>query len=273
MRIYNDSIFIRNYNIAGGFVMLFLTILFFSWGTLGLLFFIKPTQTKLKEGLAKGGLLSNLKNIVQDVSEEGGDEDAMVNVTFFQKPIAENRDFYGQLTSDLQKEFSFLFILDHPKHLAKQLSYKIGGENQLFFSTVFNFIYTYRKIISLALLTEIYNELVRLANDEPNTLTLLNEAMIRTTYYRRKDQAFLTKTIAVAQADISLHQHVLKSEKMYIHSFVRLAIILEKKKDFKGAIKLIDDALKRQLKDRTKGGFEKRRERNEIKMKHIKGNA
>jgi hypothetical protein len=189
------------------------------------------------------------------------DEDAMANVEFFKMPITENKGFYESLTADEKKEFNDLFVLDNPKHVVKELVYKINGENGSFFQKVFNFIFKYRKIISLSLLNKIYVELLRLAGNQPNTVALLNEAMIRTAYARRKDKAFFDKSYEVSKADVVLQQTQLKPTNTYIYSFVRLAIILERLKQYDQALTLIDDAIKRSLNDKTVGGYAGRKTR------------
>jgi hypothetical protein len=189
------------------------------------------------------------------VKEVEKDEDAMANVEFFKMPITENKGFYESLTADEKKEFNDLFVLDNPKHLVKELVYKINGDNGSFFQKVFNFIFKYRKIISLSLLNKIYVELLRLAGNQPNTVALLNEAMIRTAYARRKDKAFFDKSYEVSKADVVLQQTQLKPTNTYIYSFVRLAIILERLKQYDQALTLIDDAIKRSLNDKTVGGY------------------
>jgi hypothetical protein len=47
----------------------------------------------------------------------------------------------------------------------------------------------------------------------------------------------------------------LDSKYKLVYSFTRLAIIFEKKKLFKGAIELVNDAIKRGLNDKTKTGY------------------
>jgi len=195
------------------------------------------------------------------VKEVEKDEDAMATVEFFKMPITENKGFYESLTADEKKEFNDLFVLDNPKHLVKELVYKINGDNGSFFQKVFNFIFKYRKIISLSLLNKIYVELLRLAGNQPNTVALLNEAMIRTAYARRKDKAFFDKSYEVAKADVALQQTQLKPTNTYVYSFVRLAIILERLKQYDQALNLIDDAIKRNLNDKTVGGYAGRKTR------------
>jgi hypothetical protein len=249
----------------------FLLILIGSWLLLGLLFFISLPKTKTLPETKQ--VVIQQKTIVvppskqeeyedeKDDEEEDDDNDVMSQVVFFEHPIVENKDFYRQLSTPLQKEFSTLFIEDHPNHLVKSLLYIVDGDNRIFFTTVFNHIYSYRRIISLALLKAIHIELIRLAEKQPNAQTLLNEAMIRVAYFRRKDDAFLQISMEVAQSDVALHQKVFNTKGRYVHSFVRLAIIYEKKKRFQDALSITTDALSRLLDDRTKGGYSQRKER------------
>jgi hypothetical protein len=206
----------------------------------------------------KAKVETKAKPVVKEVEK---DEDAMANVQFFKGNIQENKGFYESLTAAEKTEFNELFVLDTPKHIVKELVYQINGNNQAFFTTVFNFIFKYRKIISLSLLTKLFNELVSIAGSEASTLALLNEAMIRTAYARRKDTAFLTSAFEVAKSDVALQQTKLKPSNTYVYSFVRLAIILERMKRYDEALVLVNDALQRQLSDKTVGGFAGRKVR------------
>ncbi len=206
----------------------------------------------------KAKVETKAKPVVKEVEK---DEDAMANVQFFKGNIQENKGFYESLTQEEKTEFNELFVLDTPKHIVKELVYQINGDNQAFFTKVFNFIFKYRKIISLSLLTKLFNELVRIAGNEATTLALLNEAMIRTTYARRKDKAFLTSAFEVSKADVGLQQTKLKPSNTYVYSFVRLAIILERMKRYDEALVLVEDALQRKLSDKTVGGYAGRKVR------------
>lgn len=198
----------------------------------------------------------------QDKEAEAEDEDdAMTKVAFFSTPIVENKEFYQSLTVQEQAEFAELFIKDSPKHLEKSLQYQIGGDNTGFFSTVFNSIFKYRKIISLSLLVKIYQELIRLAGESWPSVTLLNEAMIRTAYARRKDADFLKQALVVSQADVLLQQQKLNPKHTFVYSYKRLAIILEKQKAYDQALHLVEDALKRHLTDKTVGEYAGRKAR------------
>jgi tetratricopeptide (TPR) repeat protein len=235
--------------------------LFMILGELGIVKFLpfsllNTTEQKTTPKPLKKVEVQSKPKVVKEVEK---DEDVMANVEFFEKPILENKGFYESLTSGEKAEFNDLFVLDHPKHLVKELVYKINGENSSFFQKVFNFIFKYRKIISLTLLNKLFSELLRLAGNQPKTVALLNEAMIRTSYARRKDKAFFDKAFDISKADVVLQQTQLKPTNTYIYSFVRLAIILERLKQYDQALTIIDDAIKRNLNDKTVGGYAGRR--------------
>lgn len=210
-------------------------------------------------------LLDTLQIIKKLKAEK--DEDAMVQVKFFKTTINENKGFYESLSTKEKAEFNQLFVLEHPKHLVKGLRYQPQADNAEFFQTVFNFIFRYRKIISLNLLKKLHLELVRLARNDVNTVVLLNEAMIRTTYARRKDQAFFNEAFAVAKGDVALQKTKLNPRNQYVYSFIRLAIIFEKTKRYQEALVIVEEALSRNLADKTMGGYVKRKERILSKMK------
>lgn len=143
----------------------------------------------------------------------------------------------------------------------KELVYKLRGDNDEFFERVFNYVYIYRKLISYGLLVKLTDELIELAEGDEDVLTLIYEAATRVAYYRRKDKAMLAYAEKLATLDVALLQKVFNAKDKYVYSFTRLAIILERKGEFKEALALVNDALKRNLSDRTKTGYEGRKER------------
>jgi hypothetical protein len=193
--------------------------------------------------------------------QEKEEEVDFTNVEIFSQTLNINLNFYESLTPALREEFDRYYVLEHEQHLVKTLVYIPKGDNQAFFKYVFNHLYTYRKLISSGLISVLTEELIRLAEGNPKIQTILYEIATRTAYFRRKDVAYLSLAEDYATRDIQLHRTVFKSSNVYVYSYTRLAIILEKKKRFTDALTLVDEALRLNLSDKTVNGYAGRRVR------------
>ena len=193
--------------------------------------------------------------------QEKEEEVDFTNVEIFSKTLNINLNFYESLTPALREEFDRYYVLDHEQHLVKTLVYTPKGDNQAFFKYVFNHLYTYRKLISSGLISVLTEELIRLAEGNPKIQTILYEIATRTSYFRRKDVAYLSLAEDYSTRDIQLHRTVFKSSNTYVYSYTRLAIILEKKKRFADALALVEEALRLNLSDKTVNGYAGRRVR------------
>jgi hypothetical protein len=196
-----------------------------------------------------------------EIQEEAEEEDALANVQIFKKKIKARTTFYTGLSDSLKTEFKALFVEDGPQKLVSELRYVINGQNDGFFEKVFNYVYQYRKVISLGLLQALTDELLTLADNDPNIQTILYEAAIRVAYFRRKDKAFLNQAEQWAKLDVALHQNQLRTRNQAIYSFTRLAIILERKGQIKEALDLVETSIKIGVKETTKTGLAGRKER------------
>jgi|GEM_PF-1585176 len=164
-------------------------------------------------------------------------------------------NFYGRLSTNLQQEFSNLFIKEGTPRLIPEVTFVQGQTNQAFFAQVFNFIFRLRKVLSLGLLTAMVEEGLRLADQDAASKSNIYEAGIRVAYARRSNPNFLQYAEKLSREDVVLHQRVLNTKNQYVYSVKRLAIILEKKQAFEEAIQLVNDALGRGLKDQTIGEY------------------
>ena len=135
---------------------------------------------------------------------------------------------------------------------------------------MFNFIYRYRRLISSGLLIKLSDELQSFTQGDPDVQTILYELAIRVAYFRRKDQVFFQTAKSWAEKDVFLQQSTLNARDKYVYSFTRLAIILEKQKLFKEALIIVEDALSRNLNDKTKNGYPGRKVRILKKMAAVK---
>jgi len=192
----------------------------------------------------------------EEVVEE---DNALENVQIFKKKIKARATWYAGLTDVEKTEFRSYFVDDVETHLVKDLTYKLNGNNDIFFEKVFNYIYAYRKLISSNLLQKLTDELLFLAENDPEVQTIVYEAATRVAYYRRKDKSMLAYAEQLARLDVALQQGVLNAKNKYVYSFTRLAIILERKGETKAALALVEDAITRKLTDKTKTGYEGRK--------------
>lgn len=181
--------------------------------------------------------------------------------TIYGVKVNANTEFYTQLPEAQKQEFKRLFIDEGKDHLATQLQYKVGANNDNFFDKLYNYIYRYRRSISLPLLTSLLEEGLRLSKDDVQSQSNVFEACIRTAYTRRANASFLEATIAWSQRDVELHDNVLKTKDKYAYSYKRLAIVLEKQGRFDEAILLVEKALSKGLLDETVGEYPERLER------------
>jgi tetratricopeptide (TPR) repeat protein len=194
----------------------------------------------------------------KDEEEAVVDEAALESIQIFKTTIKARTGFYEELTPTEQAEFRRYYMEEGPERLTKDIVYVLKGNNDQFFTRVFNYIYRYRKLISNSLLTKIYDELMTFTNGDPATQSILTELAIRVAYFRRKDAQMLETAYQWSLRDVKLHRDTIQSKNTYVYSFTRLAIIYEKKKMFKEAIELVNDALKRGLNDKTRTGYEGR---------------
>jgi hypothetical protein len=200
------------------------------------------------------------KPIVKEEKEEE-EEDAMANVQIFKKKIKARATFYESLTVAQKAEFRSYFVDEGKDKLVKELTYTLKGNNDAFFERVFNFIFAFRKVISLGLLTKLTEELLTLSEGDSDVQTILFEAAIRVAYARRKAVQFLDQAEVWSKEDVKLHQTKLNTKGKIVYSFTRLAIILEKKGQFKEALALVEESKSRNLKEKTKTGLEDRKAR------------
>jgi tetratricopeptide (TPR) repeat protein len=198
---------------------------------------------------------------------EKEEEVDFTDVEIFSKSLNVRQGFYPSLTPTQKQLFDELYVLNHPSHLVKTLQFHPNGDNEIFFKFVFNSLYTYRKLMSLELLKVLTDEMLYLADGNPQIQTILYEIATRTAYFRRKDPEFLAYAHSLAELDVQLNRSTLKRKDQYVYSYTRLAIILEKKKRFKDALAIVDEALQLNLNDKTVQGYQGRKTRILEKMR------
>ncbi len=209
--------------------------------------------------------------IVEEEKETEKEEEVdFADVEIFSKSLNVRQGFYPSLTPSQKQLFDEFYVLDHPSHMVKTLQFNPDGDNQLFFKFVFNSLYAYRKLMSLELLKVLTDEMLYLSEGNSQTQTILYEIATRTAYFRRKDPAFLAYAHTLAELDVNLNRSTLKRKDQYVYSYTRLAIILEKKKLFKEALEIVDEALQLNLNDKTVQGYQGRKTRLLEKMRKAK---
>jgi hypothetical protein len=233
----------------------------------------EPVQAKPVEPAKVEVVQSPVKEtVVETVEEKEIEKEEEVdfeNIEIFSAPVKERLGFYESLTPPMKLEFDSYFLEAGTSRLVSTLVYVPQGNNDLFFRDVFKFIYKFRKVISIDLLTILSNEVFAFAEGNPAIQTVLYEITTRTAYFRRKNVAFLNYAHALAEKDIALQRTVFDAKGKYVYSYTRLAIILEKKKQFTEALALVDEALTRQLSDKTVNGYEGRKVRIQEKMRKL----
>lgn len=222
----------------------------------------KPTSVVTPLSEVTPLVLSKPKPSIQSkpVLEENEDEVDMETTVFFSEKIIENKSFYQSLKGKNKTDFDQLFVLAGPKHVVPTLNYVVGGDNHIFFTDLFKYIFKYRRLISLELLNILLHEMLSLTKD-PLSMTLLYEVYIRVAYARRQSIEFLKEAKRVCELDVALHYDVLKTKGKFVYSFVRLAIILEKEKNITKALEVVNKAILRDLDDNNATKFESRRAR------------
>jgi tetratricopeptide (TPR) repeat protein len=208
---------------------------------------------KVKAAKAKEDSLDDVK--------AAKDAKAFESRRIYSKRFKGNQEFYTRLPEEQKTEFRRLFVEEGADHLVESLQYTIGDDNTAFFDRVYNMIYRYRRLISLPLLTSLLNEGLRLATDDEDDAeakTNIYEAVIRTAYTQRNKKGYLAAAEQWSREDVKLHDDTLKTKGSFVYGYKRLAIILEKKGAIPEAIKLVENALKKDLKDDTIGEYPER---------------
>jgi len=96
--------------------------------------------------------------------------------------------------------------------------------------------------------------------------------LIKLCYKLRDEDDYLEKCIDYCQKDIKLYEEKLKDKPLFkendtrVHAFKRLAIIYKKQKRYEEAIEVCKKAIKYNMRDSTKSGFEGRLERLKRKL-------
>jgi len=232
----------------------------------------KEVSDEIKKEVKEKKVAEEIKKEVKEKEDiiEKEEEVDFSNVEIFTSPLKVDLKFYQKLTPKLKVEFDQYYILDHPNHLVNTLQYKVDGDNELFFKYVFNHLYKFRKLITSDLLSLLTEELIRLAEDDKKIQSIIYEIATRTSYFRRKDPIFLELSETYARIDMNMQRTVFHPKNQYVYSYTRIAIILEKKKQFDEALEVIEDAIQKNLSDNTVTGYMGRKTRVMEKKEKLK---
>jgi TPR repeat protein len=175
-------------------------------------------------------------------------------------------EYYHDLPEELKSEFRDLFIDGGRVSIPRFPFYVIDGDNTMFFRLVFTFITRYRKIISIALLENLYNYLVEKFGDNPIAISRINDKLIRIYFTRRKEEGILDKCEAKCREDIDYCLKYVQNYPANLYSFKRLTMILERGDRLYEARALCKKAIEIGLVDGTKAGYAGRLERIERRI-------
>ena len=195
---------------------------------------------------------------------DDGDEDDGKPITFTRKGSSDT--LFDELGSDEQEEFRRFYIDPGVDHKVPYLQYVIGGDNSQFFSNVFYYMSRYRKVISISMLTKIYEHIKVMLGDDNSEISHLNTQLIRIYFSRRNEPGVMKLLIAKCKEDIELNLNVLKVRDMYLYSFKRLVMVHEAMGNYTEAKRWVELALELNLDDKTKGGYPARLQRINAKI-------
>ena len=132
---------------------------------------------------------------------------------------------------------------------------------------IFTYITRYRKVISLALLENLYNYLVNRFSEYPKVISRLNDKLIRIYFTRRKEAGVLDKCEIKCREDIEYCLNYVPDYPANMYSFKRLVMILERQNRLQEARSYCRTAIERGLIDGTKAGYQGRLERIEDRLR------
>lgn len=173
---------------------------------------------------------------------------------------------YQELNDAEKAEFRKFYIDPGVDHKVPYLQYVVGGDNSQYFSNVFYYMSRYRKIISISLLTKIYDHIRVMLGDDHSEISHLNTQLIRIYFSRRSEPGVMKLLIAKCKEDIELNLNVLKVHDVYLYSFKRLVMVHEGMGNYAEAKRWVEMALELNLDDKTKGGYPARLERIKSKI-------
>jgi tetratricopeptide (TPR) repeat protein len=176
-------------------------------------------------------------------------------------------DYYANLPPELKVEFKDLFVDRNQLVVARCPAYVIDGDNTLFFQLVFTYVTRFRKIISIALLENLYEYLYYRFIDKPKILSRMNDKLIRIYFARRADEADnLYKCEEKCREDIAFNFEYVPDFPRNLGSYKRLVIILENLGELEEAKAFCERAIALGLTDKTKADYPGRLEKIEKKI-------
>ncbi|MDR3293678.1 MAG: hypothetical protein LBT20_06215 [Clostridiales bacterium] len=170
-------------------------------------------------------------------------------------------DYYYNLPDELKPEFRELFVEGTRVYVPRFPFYVIDGDNTMFFRLVFTYITRYRKAISIELLDNLYDYLVKKFSDRADVVSKINDKLIRIYFARRKEDGILDKCEAKCREDINYSFAYVKDYPANLYSLKRLVMILEKQDRLYEAKALCEKALSLGMIDGTKAGYQGRLDR------------
>ena len=170
-------------------------------------------------------------------------------------------DYYYNLPPELKIEFKDLFIDRNQIIVPRCPAYIIDGDNTIFFQLVFTYVTRFRKIISIALLENLYEYLYEKFIENPKIVPRLNDKLIRIYFARRDESDNLSKCEAKCREDVAFNIEFVENFPRNLNSYKRLVIILENLGKFEEAQAFCERAIALGLTDRTKANYPGRLEK------------
>lgn len=206
------------------------------------------------------------KPMLKPIAESITDSDEVEDKPFAFARSTLSDSLYINLDTIEKAEFKRYYIDPGVDHKVPYLQYVIGGDNSQFFSNVFYYMSRYRKVISVSLLTKIYDHIKSMLGDDYSEISHLNTQLIRIYFSRRNEPGVMKLLIAKCKEDIDLNLNTLKVHDMYLYSFKRLVMVHEAMGNYTEAKRWVELALELNLDDKTKGGYPARLQRIKSKI-------
>jgi hypothetical protein len=175
-------------------------------------------------------------------------------------------DYYYKLPDELKPEFRDLFIERNKLIISRCPAYIINGDNTIFFQLIFTYITRFRKIISIALLENLYEFLFYRFIENPKLISRLNDKLIRVYFARRAEDDNIIKCEEKCREDIAFNFEYIPDFPRNLDSYKRLVILLESRGELKEAKAFCERALALEMTDRTKSDYGGRLEKIEKKI-------
>lgn len=188
----------------------------------------------------------------------------LTETVIFKKPLKINVDPAESFKPELKTEFNEVFVSDKRKVQVPELTYISQTTNVTFYTNLFRYIHRFAGVLSEGLLGSLTQSVIKLTDDKEAQLKIV-EASTRTAegLKTNQNQDYLLK---ILRRNVALNRDVLNPRNKYVHSYQRLATLLEELGIYGEAAIVVREAYERGLVDTPDATFEKRLSRLEKKL-------